>query len=142
MVVVMRYMTVNPSMSRRIRIRSKVFRVAIREAKHDAIRRMTRYALIGINLTPQACFYCGNPKSQCHHRTYRKSDPLDIAWLCSSCHGKVTAMHLPQPPRFPSEEFARLNALVGQRHYRSVMEQMEGEVSGATDMYIQGALFD
>lgn len=44
----------------------------------DAVRR-------GV-LTRQPC-RCGNPKSEAHHEDYSK--PLDVQWLCKSCHEEL-----------------------------------------------------
>lgn len=33
-----------------------------------------------------SCEKCGNKKSQAHHENYKK--PLDVIWLCASCHRK------------------------------------------------------
>ncbi len=40
-------------------------------------------------LTPQPCRDCGNLEVQMHHENYSK--PLDVIWLCRSCHIKEHA---------------------------------------------------
>ena len=45
----------------------------------------TNRAIRSGKLIPQPCA-CGNPKSQAHHEDYSK--PLDVMWLCASCHQK------------------------------------------------------
>ena len=35
-------------------------------------------------LTPKPCVKCGDAKSAAHHEDYSK--PLDVIWLCYSCH--------------------------------------------------------
>jgi ribosomal protein S27AE len=51
--------------------RSRVYR-----AVHDA--------LIAGDLVPTPCDDCGSENVQAHHDDYDK--PLDVRWLCSSCH--------------------------------------------------------
>lgn len=38
-------------------------------------------------LSPKPCVLCGNIDSQAHHQDYSK--PLEITWLCPSCHSNV-----------------------------------------------------
>jgi len=38
------------------------------------------------------CYFCGSgDKLQAHHHDY--SHPLDVVWLCPSCHGKLHAVN-------------------------------------------------
>jgi len=37
--------------------------------------------------TRQPCSRCQNPKGEAHHKDYSK--PLDVIWLCRSCHTYV-----------------------------------------------------
>lgn len=53
--------------------------------------RLARAVRAGVLRRATACEHCGAPQSSCgrslggHHRDY--SRPLDVAWLCNSCHG-------------------------------------------------------
>ena len=42
------------------------------------------YALKTGKLTKTPCSHCGNKKVEAHHEDYSK--PLDVIWLCRSCH--------------------------------------------------------
>ena len=36
----------------------------------------------------EECFFCGSDANlQAHHEDY--SHPIDVVWLCPSCHGKL-----------------------------------------------------
>lgn len=40
----------------------------------------------------ESCFFCGKTgKLQAHHYDYNR--PLDVFWLCPSCHGKLHAVN-------------------------------------------------
>jgi len=49
------------------------------------------YAIRSGRLTKLPCYNCGSKRSQAHHPDYSK--PLDVVWLCRTCHlaahGKV-----------------------------------------------------
>lgn len=49
-------------------------------------RVRVRRALRSGRLAKGPCTVCGNPESWAHHEDYRR--PLDVTWLCRSCHGK------------------------------------------------------
>ncbi len=49
--------------------------------------RMVEYALAKGNLVRRSCEHCSSQKSEAHHPDYSK--PLDVIWLCRTCHGKV-----------------------------------------------------
>ena len=38
-------------------------------------------------LKRKPCKFCKNPKVHAHHEDYTK--PLEVVWLCNSCHRKV-----------------------------------------------------
>src|SRR3990167_11210832 len=46
--------------------------------------KKVHYALALGRLVRQACEQCGEPKTDAHHDDYSK--PLDVRWLCRSCH--------------------------------------------------------
>lgn len=52
-------------------------------------RRAVAYAIKAGNLDRGAeCYFCGSDKNiHAHHEDY--NHPLDVVWLCSSCHGKL-----------------------------------------------------
>lgn len=59
--------------------------------KNEARRAVTNAIRVG-NLIPRACehvntytgFLCNRTPTQAHHEDYLQ--PLEVAWLCSSCH--------------------------------------------------------
>lgn len=57
-----------------------------RTVQYRARQVLSRAILRGKVVRPDECSRCGVPcKPQGHHDDY--SRPLDVAWLCSSCHG-------------------------------------------------------
>ena len=50
---------------------------------HCAVRRAVRRG----ELVPQPCETCGTTPTHGHHDDYSK--PLDVRWLCRSCHYKA-----------------------------------------------------
>jgi hypothetical protein len=56
--------------------------------------KATRSALSQGRLTRQNCRDCADPNTHAHHEDYNK--PLDIIWLCPSCH---KALHWRRNPR-------------------------------------------
>lgn len=55
-----------------------------RHPEKDRARCAVARAIKRGKLVRQPCVYCGNPKTQAHHRDYSK--PLDIVWCCFRCH--------------------------------------------------------
>lgn len=53
-----------------------------RSVAHNAVAR----ALKAGNLIPQPCERCSSEVTVAHHEDYDK--PLDVVWLCQSCHKK------------------------------------------------------
>ena len=53
-----------------------------RALAHSSVARAIRRG----ELVRQPCFRCGEEKTVAHHEDYEK--PLDIVWLCQSCHKK------------------------------------------------------
>lgn len=49
-------------------------------------RRLAWWAIYRGELVRQSCEKCGKEKTMAHHDDYSK--PLDVRWLCSSCHVK------------------------------------------------------
>lgn len=52
--------------------------------------RKTKHAIESGKLVRQPCA-CGNEQSQAHHEDYSK--PLEVVWLCASCHQRHHAMN-------------------------------------------------
>ncbi len=50
-------------------------------------RNAVNNAIRSGKLIRQPCVHCGDPKSQAHHKDYRK--PLDVVWVCFKCHREV-----------------------------------------------------
>ncbi len=58
-----------------------------RNPEKRAERHAVAYALVTGKLTRQPCAHCGaEGRVHAHHHDY--SQPLDVTWLCSLCHGK------------------------------------------------------
>ena len=54
-------------------------------------RRAVAYHLKAGNITREPCYFCGSETNlQAHHEDYDL--PLDVVWLCASCHGKLHAI--------------------------------------------------
>ena len=51
--------------------------------KHEARWKLSRKIASGA-ITRQPCEACGEPRSEAHHHDYSK--PLDVQWLCRTCH--------------------------------------------------------
>lgn len=64
-----------------------------KEAAHAAVTR----ALAKGTLVSQPCEECGNKKTDGHHPDYSK--PLEVIWLCRSCHKKEHARRKREEPR-------------------------------------------
>ena len=55
--------------------------------KRNAQSKARRAVLSGLLVKPNKCSKCGNKaKIEAHHEDYNK--PLDVIWLCNSCHTK------------------------------------------------------
>jgi hypothetical protein len=53
-----------------------------RSVAHSAVARAIRKG----NLIPEVCSKCSNEKTVAHHEDY--DQPLNVVWLCQSCHKK------------------------------------------------------
>lgn len=54
--------------------------------KHRARAKLARAVATGRLVRPEACEHCGGGGPiEAHHEDYSK--PLDVQWLCRSCHG-------------------------------------------------------
>lgn len=63
----------------------------VRIPEHERARRILRNAIMAGRITkPDYCVVCGCKRSarqlHGHHTDYSK--PLDVLWVCSTCHGK------------------------------------------------------
>lgn len=57
-----------------------------RHPERKKARGMVRKALLSGKLEHKPCEGCGRFNSHAHHDDYSK--PLEVRWLCSTCHGK------------------------------------------------------
>lgn len=55
--------------------------------KKHACRLLVRSAVKNGLIIKTNCEVCNNPNTEAHHKDYSK--PLDVNWLCDSCHGKL-----------------------------------------------------
>ena len=67
---------------------TKEYRAA-NEEKYKAHQVVLNAVRTG-KLRKAPCITCGNEKVEAHHPDY--SSPLDVVWLCSSCHSRAHAM--------------------------------------------------
>lgn len=58
------------------------------KSRHQA-RLMVHHAIESGALHREACVCCGCQETQAHHKDYSK--PLEIIWVCRSCHQKIHA---------------------------------------------------
>jgi ribosomal protein S27AE len=58
-----------------------------RNREKSRAHRLVYYYIKKGDLTPKPCEKCGNSKTEAHHEDYSK--PLDIIWLCDSCHKEL-----------------------------------------------------
>lgn len=72
----------NPEKDRE-RIRAYRRKYPERDAARAAVNRAVRR---GVLVRPTHCEECGIGKPHAHHDDYGK--PLDVRWLCVTCHGK------------------------------------------------------
>jgi hypothetical protein len=80
-----RLLAKNPEFREAKNRKNREYRKANR-TKNEARRKLYRAVNSG-KLIRLPCESCAEPKSQAHHDDYSK--PLDVRWLCASCHGKV-----------------------------------------------------
>jgi hypothetical protein len=82
----------------------EIYRNAARKYQENKPRQYWSNQLInaavhlGILTRPDHCSQCGSRKRiQAHHPDYSK--PLEVVWLCATCHGKVhrSSMHSTEP---------------------------------------------
>lgn len=60
--------------------------------KNKARLAVARALSRGTLVKPCGCYFCGTAeKLQAHHHDYTR--PLDVFWLCPSCHGKLHAFN-------------------------------------------------
>lgn len=76
--------------------KEKVNAIAMRKRKNNperyAVYNIVNNAIRSGKLIRQSCEECGNAdKIQAHHDDYLK--PLDVRWLCQSCHTDVHRKH-------------------------------------------------
>lgn len=65
---------------------------------HNAVAK----AIASKRLQKKPCSVCGNPKVQAHHDDYTK--PLDVEWLCTSCHALHHKMQRASLRAFSAQE--------------------------------------
>lgn len=73
----------------RERRRESVNRWACANRHKTRAQLRARRAMVKGLLVKQNCQNCGRPDSHAHHEDYSK--PLDVMWLCSTCHGALHA---------------------------------------------------
>ena len=86
-----RYVKGNPSKVREYVERNRKHQEKYREEYKLSSRcRSAVYMAIkkGILMRPDECEWCGKSKKRIEAAHYDYSKPLDVKWLCSSCHKK------------------------------------------------------
>ena len=75
-------------------LQARIKQCAKKPTQTNAYRVVEAAIKAGILVKPDACSICGCNKDEhrieAHHYDYTK--PLDVIWLCSSCHGKADAL--------------------------------------------------
>jgi hypothetical protein len=80
-----RYKTENPKKYKQIH-QQKIEWAKRNRHKRNAQQKLSRALLNGTVLRPDRCELCDDTKVQAHHPNYSK--PLDVIWLCASCHSE------------------------------------------------------
>ena len=69
----------------------RAYRLAYKHTPHERPKELARKlaysAIRNGSIVRQPCQQCGAVKAQMHHPDYSK--PLDVIWLCPTCHGRV-----------------------------------------------------
>lgn len=73
--------------------RKKYLSDPMNRLKDNARQRLNYAVKTGKLIRPDTCSNCGfKGKIQADHHDYSK--PLEVSWICSSCHGTITSVRL------------------------------------------------